>query len=89
MREPRQPAVDIFASGSNGTLHVGVMSDLMKYVGQHQERVIDGFIKDHGGWCLVYFERHDTMVAALAHEKQCKIWRHEWQTRLIEQFNPQ
>ena len=89
MRDSKRPAVYILASARNGTLYIGVTSDLMRRVGQHKESVVDGFTKDHGVRHLVYFERHGTMVAALEREKQLKRWRRAWKIQLIEQFNPQ
>ena len=84
----KEPAVYIMASRRNGTLYVGVTSDLVKRGWEHQRGVVDGFTKRYGVHLLVYFERLDTMEAAIAREKQIKKWRREWKLRLIESVNP-
>ena len=44
----KQPAVYILASQPNGTLYVGVTSDLARRVWEHKNDVVDGFTKKYG-----------------------------------------
>ncbi|GAB2891627.1 GIY-YIG nuclease family protein [Uliginosibacterium flavum] len=87
MRE-RNPCVYILASQRNGTLYVGVTSDLIKRVWQHRNGEVDGFSKRHGVSLLVWFEQHATMDSAITREKQIKKWNRDWKLRLIEERNP-
>lgn len=83
----RNPAVYIMASQRNGTLYIGVTSDLVKRGWEHREHVVDGFTKRYGVDLLVYFEMHDSMEAAIWREKCLKKWRREWKLDLIEKEN--
>ncbi len=73
-----EPTVYILASGKRGTLYVGVTSDLIQRVWQHREGMIDGFTRQYKAKQLVYFEQHDSMIAAITREKQIKKWRRQW-----------
>jgi putative endonuclease len=84
-----QPAVYILASRRQGTLYIGVTSQLVQRVWQHQESVIESFTQRYGVGRLVYFELHDDMSAAIRREKQLKKWRRAWKIELIEQKNPE
>jgi putative endonuclease len=84
----KNPAVYILASQKNGTLYIGVTSDLLKRVWQHKNKFIDGFSKTHNISILVYYEQHDTMEYAITREKQLKKWNRKWKLRLIEEKNP-
>ncbi|MBF0285508.1 MAG: GIY-YIG nuclease family protein [Magnetococcales bacterium] len=84
----KQPAVYILASQRNGTLYIGVTSDLVKRIFQHKEDVIDGLSKRYHVHRLVYYELHSEMSEALHREKQIKKWNRTWKLRLIEQANP-
>ena len=68
----KQPAVYILAGKRNGTLYVGVTSDLCKRVWQHKNELVDGFSRKYAVHLLVYFEMHDSMEAAILREKQLK-----------------
>jgi putative endonuclease len=83
----KQPAVYILASKRNGTLYIGVTSDLPKRVWEHRNDSVDGFTKKYGIHRLVYYELHDDMVAAIAREKQLKKWNRAWKVELIEDKN--
>jgi putative endonuclease len=85
----RQPAVYILASERNGTLYVGVTSDLVKRVWEHKQDIVAGFTKRHGVHMLVYYELHDDMESAIAREKALKKWNRRWKLRLIEEMNPE
>ncbi len=84
----KQPAVYILASKRNGTLYIGVTSDLVKRVWEHKHEVAAGFTKKHGVHTLVYYEQHGNMESAIVREKQLKKWNRGWKLRLIEQMNP-
>jgi putative endonuclease len=81
------PAVYIMTNKPNGTLYVGVTSDLVGRVWQHKEHVADGFTKKYDLTKLVYFEQHQTMESAILREKQLKQWNREWKIRLIQEKN--
>ena len=84
----KQPAIYILASHRNGTLYIGVTSDLVARVWQHRDHVVDGFTRKYGVSRLVWYEMHGTMEEAITHEKRMKRWSREWKIRLIEQINP-
>ena len=85
----KEPAVYILASKRNGTLYVGVTSDLRKRIWEHKNDLAEGFTKKYGVHCLVYFELHGDMSAAITREKQIKKWNRAWKIELIERTNPQ
>jgi len=84
----KQPAVYILASKRNGTLYVGVTSNLIKRVWEHKEKFVDGFAEKHNAIFLVYYELHDDMSTAITREKTIKKWNRKWKTRLIKKDNP-
>ncbi len=84
----RQPAVYILASKRNGTLYIGVTSDLAKRVWQHKNDVVDGFPKRYSVHQLVWYELHETMESAIEREKTLKNWKRVWKLELIENSNP-
>tara|TARA_B100000614_G_scaffold232035_1_gene226414 strand:+ start:378 stop:668 length:291 start_codon:yes stop_codon:yes gene_type:complete len=85
----KRPCVYILASQPNGTLYVGVTSDLPGRVWQHRNDLANGFTKRYGVHRLVYVEAHDTMEDAILREKRIKKWRRAWKIRLIEESNPE
>ncbi|MDO6415762.1 GIY-YIG nuclease family protein [Sphingomonas sp. BIUV-7] len=87
MRE-RQPCVYILASGFNGTLYVGVTSNLLARIVQHRAGTFDSFTKRHRINRLVWFDTVPTMIDAIAHEKRVKKWVRDWKKNLIERDNP-
>ncbi len=84
----KQPAVYILASQRNGTLYVGVTSNLAKRVWEHRNNVVEGFTERHGVHLLVWYEAHDNMESAIRRETQLKGWKRRWKLRLIESANP-
>ena len=68
---------------------MGVTSDLVKRVWEHQENLVEGFTKRYGVHTLVWFEQHATMESAIAREKAIKEWKRRWKLDLIEQQNPE
>jgi putative endonuclease len=83
-----QPCLYILASKRNGTLYVGVTSDLNRRIWEHKTGVVEGFTKRYGVHLLVYAEFHSTMVEAILREKRIKAWRRAWKLILIEETNP-
>ena len=84
----KQPCVYILASSYNGTLYIGVTSDLVKRVWEHQNDVVPGFTRQHRVHDLVWFEQHETMESAILREKALKAWKRAWKIELIEKSNP-
>ena len=86
----REPfiAVYMMASRKHGTLYIGVTSELISRVAQHRDETFDGFTKQYGVKHLVWYETHDTMVAAIRREKQLKKYKRDWKINLIERENP-
>ncbi len=83
----RSPCVYILASQRNGTLYIGVTSDLVKRIHEHRSDLVDGFTKRYAVHSLVWFEQHETMEGAITREKQLKKWNRAWKLRLIEESN--
>lgn len=83
------PSVYNLASARNGTIYIGVTSDLHSRIGQHKQHLIEGFTQKYGVTRLVYYEQHDSMDAAIRREKTLKEWRRTWKIRLIEGMNPE
>ena len=81
--------VYILASKRNGTLYIGVTSNLVQRIWQHKHDVMGGFSQRYGVKTLVYYETHDTAESAIAREKQIKKWRRDWKLELIEKSNPE
>jgi predicted GIY-YIG superfamily endonuclease len=88
MDECRQPAIYIMANKRNGTLYVGVTSDLIQRVYQHKQDETDGFTKRYGCKILVYYEQYDNMETAIEREKQLKGGSRKKKIALIESVNP-
>lgn len=84
----KQPTVYIVANQRNGTLYVGVTSDLVKRIYEHKEGIIDGFTKKYGCKLLVFYELHDTMESAISREKLIKGGSRKKKLILIETMNP-
>lgn len=81
--------VYIVASKRNGTLYIGVTSDLVKRIYDHKEGLIDGFTKKYNINILVYYEEFGDINEAIKREKNIKAWKREWKLKTIEEFNPQ
>ncbi len=84
----KQPAVYILASKRNGTLYIGVTSNLVKRVWEHKHGKMEGFTDKYGVHLLVWYEMHGSMESAIKREKQMKAWQRSWKLRLIEERNP-
>jgi len=84
----KQPAVYILASKRNGTLYVGVTSNLVKRIWEHKNNLAEGFSKRYRIHDLVWYEMHETMDSAIQREKRIKEWKRAWKLELIEKTNP-
>ena len=82
------PCVYILASKPNGTLYVGVTSDLIQRIWQHKNNLVEGFTKRYGVHRLVWYEVHESMESAIQREKAIKKWNRAWKIELIEKNNP-
>ena len=87
-KSDNQYYVYILASKRNGTLYIGVTSNLIKRIYEHKNNLIDGFTKKYNIHNLVYYEIIEDVNSAIAREKQLKIWKRNWKIELIEKNNP-
>lgn len=88
-RVVKQPAIYVLTNRPNGVQYVGVTSDLIKRIWQHRADVVEGFSRRYRLHVLVYFEQYESMIEAIAREKELKKWRRDWKLALIEKANPQ
>ena len=79
--------VYIMTSKRNGTLYIGMTSDLIRRVWEHREGVVEGFSREYGVKTLVYYEVFDDFYAALHRENRLKKYKREWKINLIQQNN--
>jgi putative endonuclease len=84
----KQPCVYMLASKRNGTLYIGVTSDLIKRVWEYKQDFVEGFTKKYGVHDLVWYELLEDMQTAIAREKALKEWKRAWKLELIEKMNP-
>jgi putative endonuclease len=84
----KQPVVYILASKRNGTLYIGVTSNLIKRVWEHKNKLVKGFSKQYDVHQLVWYELHESMESAILREKRVKGWKRSWKLNLIERMNP-
>ena len=84
----KQPCVYIMANKRNGTLYIGVTSDVIKRAYEHREGSVPGFTKRYGCKMLVWYELHETMTSAIEREKQLKAGNRTNKLALIEALNP-
>ena len=80
--------VYIMASDRNGTLYLGVTSNLAQRVLQHREGVVAGFTRKYRCHRLVWFEAHESIESARQRELRMKEWKRAWKLREIEGLNP-
>lgn len=78
----------IMASKKNGTLYVGVISDIIKRVYEHKEGIIKGFTSQYDIKTLVYYEVFKDVEEAIKREKNVKAWKRDWKLKIIEEKNP-
>ncbi|XOV77759.1 MAG: GIY-YIG nuclease family protein [Aestuariibacter sp.] len=78
----------IVANKRNGTLYIGVTSNLIKRIYEHRTNAVQGFTRKYSVHRLVYFEKHESSISAINREKRLKFWKRKWKLALIEKFNP-
>jgi len=81
--------VYILASKRNGTLYIGVTSNLIKRIYEYKNNFIEGFTKKYNIHNLVYYEMTEDVTSAIEREKQLKKWKRNWKIELIEKKNPE
>lgn len=81
--------VYILASQRNGTLYIGVTSDLPKRIYQHRTAITKGFTHKYNVHNLVWFEQHEDIVTAIEKEKKLKKYNRKEKLQLIELLNPE
>ena len=70
-------------------LYVGVTSDLIRRVYEHKTHKIPGFTQRYNIDRLVYFERFDGPIEAIAREKQIKDYARVKKLAMIHSRNPE
>lgn len=88
MYKQKEYFVYILTSKYNGTLYIGVTSNLKKRVFEHKNKLMKGFTEKYDVHQLVYYEQVSDVYSALTREKQLKAWKRDWKIRIINEFNP-
>ncbi len=88
VRTMKRGYVYIMASRRNGTLYIGVTSDLAKRVWEHRNGVVPGFTRKYGCKILVWYAAFDDIQQARLREVQMKKWKRIWKLSEIEAMNP-
>jgi putative endonuclease len=88
MEKEFNPTVYILCSKRNGTLYIGVTSNLCNRIAEHRHGMIEGFTQKYGVKTLVWFQNFNSMEEAIKREKQMKEWKRAWKIELIEKSNP-
>ena len=84
-----QPVVYILASKKNGSLYIGVTSNIVKRIYEHKNSFVESFTKKYQIYNLVYYEIYEDIEEAIKREKQLKKWNRQWKIALIEKENPE
>jgi putative endonuclease len=85
----RHGFVYMVANRPNGTIYLGVTSDLPRRIWEHRTGAVEGFTKEHGCKLLVWYQKFDSLDAARQRELQMKEWKRAWKLREIERLNPE
>ena len=80
--------VYILASKRNGTLYIGITSNLIRRIYEHKEKIFKGFTLKYDVNKLVYYEQYQDVTIAIKREKRLKEWKRKWKLHLIEKNNP-
>ena len=81
--------VYILFSEKNGTLYIGVTSNLVKRIYEHKNKFVEGFTQKYNVDKLVYYELTENVESAISREKQLKRWHRDWKINLIKEMNPE
>ncbi len=81
--------VYIMSNKKNGTLYIGVTSNLIRRVYEHRNKLLDGFTKRYNLTKLVYFEELSGQIEAIEREKFLKKAFRNYKISLIERQNPE
>lgn len=84
----KEAYVYILASKKNGTLYIGVTSNLLKRIYEHKVGMVEGFTEKYSVKNLVYYEIFPSIIDAIKREKVLKKWNRSWKIQMIEAFNP-
>jgi putative endonuclease len=79
----------ILANKKNGTIYIGVTSDLIKRIWEHKQKLVPGFTQKYNIDKLVYCEEHNDVNLAIQREKQIKKWNRSWKIKIIKKQNPE
>ena len=85
----KQYYVYILTNKRNGTLYVGVTSDILKRIYEHKYKLTEGFTEKYDLKQLVFYEIHNDIEEAILREKRIKKWNRQWKINLIQKNNPQ
>ena len=88
MSKSKEGFVYILASKPNGTLYIGVTSNIVRRIHQHRKGEGSDFVDEHDVTRLVHLERFDRIEDAIRREKQLKPWKRAWKLDLIREHNP-
>jgi putative endonuclease len=80
--------VYILTNKKNGTLYIGITSNLIKRIQEHKTKSVKGFTEKYSVDKLVYYEQTNDAYSALSREKALKKWNRNWKIQLIESENP-
>ena len=83
-----QAYIYILFNKRNGTLYVGVTSNLVKRIYEHKNKFVKGFTEKYQIDKLGYYEVFDSILSAIEREKQLKAGSRKDKLKLIESFNP-
>lgn len=81
--------VYILSSKRNGTLYIGITSDIIKRIYEHKKGLVEGLTKKYNIHALVWYKTHESVESAITREKQIKKWKRAWKLKLIEKENPE
>ena len=81
--------VYIMTNRPNGTLYLGVTSNLVRRAFEHRSGLVKGFTSRYGLKRLAWFEFHDDIRGAIQRESNMKHWPRAWKVRLILSSNPE
>ena len=85
----RGGTVYIMTNKNKTTLYIGVTSNLISRVQEHQQHVFkNSFTDKYNVEYLVYYESFSSIEEAIDREKEIKKWRREKKENLINIINP-